>query len=79
MLDKSSNSTRLVEKLRQKDLVKREICPESRRQVDIMITEKGLGVLTMVDNEEDLWLESLKNLTEAEAGEVNRLLDKLRK
>lgn len=79
MLDKSSNSTRLVEKLRQKDFVKRDICPENRRQVDIMITEKGLGVLTMVDNEEDIWLDNLKNLTENEVNDMNRLLDKLRK
>jgi DNA-binding MarR family transcriptional regulator len=79
MLDKSSNSTRLVEKLRLKDLVKREICPESRRQVDIIITEKGLAVLTMVDNEEDIWLENFKNLSESEAEQINCLLDKLRK
>src|SRR5882762_11173247 len=38
MIDKSSNATRLVEKLRQKGLVKREVCEANRRQVDISIT-----------------------------------------
>jgi DNA-binding MarR family transcriptional regulator len=78
MLDKSSNATRLVEKLRQKGLVKREICEKNRRQVDIMITEKGLGLLTKLDNESEEWLNPLKNLSKNEAQELNRLLDKLR-
>jgi DNA-binding MarR family transcriptional regulator len=78
MLDKSSNATRLVEKLRQKDLLKRETCEKSRRQVDIRITEKGLAVLTKIDNECDSTLEALKSLSKTEAQELNRLLDKLR-
>ena len=51
MLDKSSNATRLVEKLRLKGFVKRELCPTNRRQVDIIITEKGLSLLTKLDKE----------------------------
>src|SRR4051812_45126251 len=49
MIDKSSNATRLVEKLRQKNLLKREICENNRRQVDIFITVKGLNLLKKVD------------------------------
>jgi DNA-binding MarR family transcriptional regulator len=78
MLDKNSNATRLVEKLRQKGFVNREICENNRRQVDISITEKGLGVLKNIDNEETAWLATLKNITKAEAQELNRILDKLR-
>jgi DNA-binding MarR family transcriptional regulator len=78
MLDKSSNATRLVEKLRQKGLVKREICPNNRRQVDIMITEAGLGSLTAIDNGCQEWMKSVKSLTEPEISELNRILDKLR-
>lgn len=78
MLDKSSNATRLVEKLRQKGYVKRELCETNRRQVDILITEKGLALLTKIDNETDEWLSSLKAITKAEAQELNRILDKLR-
>ncbi|MEI9919708.1 MAG: MarR family transcriptional regulator [Bacteroidota bacterium] len=78
MIDKSSNATRLVEKLRQKDLVKREVCEANRRQVDISITEKGLTLLKAVDAEEQKWIDSLKNISKVEAAELNRLLDKLK-
>ena len=78
MLDKASNATRLVEKLRQKHLVKREICPNNRRQVDIIITEAGLGILTAIDNGCQEWMNSVKGLTEPEVHELNRILDKMR-
>ena len=78
MIDKSSNATRLVEKLRQKGLLKREICEHNRRQVDISITEKGLAVLKRIDAESESWLETLKSVTKGEAQELNRILDKLR-
>jgi len=78
MIDKSSNATRLVEKLRLKGLVKREICEGNRRQVDIFITEKGLSILKKVDAEESEWVATLKNISKTEAQELNRILDKLR-
>jgi DNA-binding MarR family transcriptional regulator len=78
MIDKSSNATRLVEKLRLKGLVKRELCEDNRRQVDIIITEKGLSMLKKIDNAADEWTATLKNVTKAEAIELNRILDKLR-
>jgi DNA-binding MarR family transcriptional regulator len=78
MIDKNSNATRLVEKLRVKGLLKRERCEDNRRQVDVSITEKGLAILKRIDQEESSWLTTLKNITKAEATEVNRILDKLR-
>lgn len=78
MIDKSSNATRLVEKLRQKGLVKREICESNRRQVDIFITDKGLSLLSKIDKTSEEWLKSLKAVTRQEAQELNRILDKLR-
>jgi DNA-binding MarR family transcriptional regulator len=78
MIDKSSNATRLVEKLRQKGLVKREICETNRRQVDIIITDKGLTLLSNIDKTSDEWLKNLKAVTRQEAQELNRILDKLR-
>jgi len=78
MIDKSSNATRLVEKLRLKGLVKREICEGNRRQVDIFITDKGLSLLKKVDAEETEWLATLKTISKTEAQELNRILDKLR-
>jgi DNA-binding MarR family transcriptional regulator len=79
MVDKASNATRLVEKLRQKGYVERELCETNRRQVDIVITAKGLALLTKIDNEQEEWLSTLKGITKTEAQELNRILDKLRK
>jgi DNA-binding MarR family transcriptional regulator len=78
MIDKNSNATRLVEKLRQRGLVTREICENNRRQVDISITDKGLAMLKKIDADEEKWLNTLKNITRKEARELNRILDKLR-
>jgi len=78
MIDKSSNATRLVEKLRTKGLVNREICENNRRQVDIKITEKGLVVLSKIDKGSEEWVSSLKSISKAEARELNLILDKLR-
>jgi DNA-binding MarR family transcriptional regulator len=78
MIDKSSNATRLVEKLRLKGLVKRDICEGNRRQVDIIITAKGTDLLARIDKESDAWFLKSKTITKAEAQEVNRILDKLR-
>jgi DNA-binding MarR family transcriptional regulator len=78
MIDKSSNATRLVEKLRQKGFLKREVCDNNRRQVDIVITEKGMNVLKKIDHESEEWLAMLKTISKSEAQELNRILDKLR-
>ncbi|HTF20724.1 MAG TPA: MarR family transcriptional regulator [Chryseolinea sp.] len=78
MIDKSSNATRLVEKLRQKGLLRREVCENNRRQVDIVVTNQGLDLLKRIDEEAASWLESLRVITKEEAKEVNRVLDKLR-
>ncbi|MCU0357553.1 MAG: MarR family transcriptional regulator [Cyclobacteriaceae bacterium] len=78
MLDKNSNATRLVEKLRTKGLVKREICKTNRRQVDISVTARGLALLTKIDQSSDAWQGILKNLSKSESKQLNDLLDKLR-
>ena len=78
MIDKSSNASRLVDKLVKKNLVKRQECPSDRRQVDVVISEKGLDLLLKIDKEEEEWLSEFKGLSVTEAKELNRLLDKLR-
>ena len=55
MIDKSSNASRLVDKLVAKDLVNRRECPTDRRQVDVVITKKGLDLLAKLDTEEETW------------------------
>lgn len=78
MIDKNSNATRLVEKLRLKGLVKREVCENNRRQVDIVITNKGLDLLTVIDKETDNWSETLKAIGESKAKTFNDILDQMR-
>lgn len=78
MIDKASNATRLVEKLRLKGLVKRDICENNRRQVDITITDKGLKMLGKIDLSEASWTAILAKLNDKEAKDLNRILDKLR-
>jgi DNA-binding MarR family transcriptional regulator len=78
MLNKMSNASRLVEKLKQKGMVVREECPTDRRQVDILITEKGLEVLGQLHNQMHELNRSLIQLNEEEVDQLNFLLDKLR-
>ncbi|MCH9661062.1 MAG: MarR family transcriptional regulator [Bacteroidetes bacterium] len=79
MIDKSSNTTRLVDKLIQKGFVKRSICAENRRKVEILITELGLEFLTELDPiTEQANKDILQHLTTAELETLNILLDKLR-
>ena len=79
MIDKMSNASRLVEKLKQKGLVERRVCPSDRRRVDVEITEKGLSVLEDISfiMEQEL-NQKMGNLSSEEADQLNQLLDKLR-
>lgn len=78
MLNKMSNASRLVDKLKSKDLVKREECPSDRRQVDILITEKGLQLLEILERQVDESHKNFLHLNEEEVIQLNDLLDKLR-
>jgi DNA-binding MarR family transcriptional regulator len=78
MLDKNSNASRLVEKLRTKNLIERATCPEDRRAVNVVITKKGLDLLTELDKQEVVFLKGLKNLSSEQAQQLNFLLDTLR-
>jgi DNA-binding MarR family transcriptional regulator len=78
MLDKTSNASRIVDKLVAKGLVTRQPCEHDRRTVDVIITPAGLAVLTRIDEEEKDIHSGLINLTETEAAELSRLLDKIR-
>ncbi len=78
MIDKMSNATRLVEKLRIKGYVSRELNPNNRRQVDILITQNGLELLTKIDQQFSGIEDKYKNLSQEEAEILNQLLDKLR-
>ena len=78
MIDKNSNATRLVEKLRLKGFLKRDICKTNRRQVDITITSKGLALLEELDTHIDEWQSEHMKIKKSEVQLLNELLDKLR-
>ncbi len=78
MLDKMSNASRLVDKLKLKKLVDRKECKADRRQVDIIITEKGLDLLKTINKVVEAAESNLKTINLTEAKELNRILDKLR-
>lgn len=78
MLDKMSNASRIVDRLHAKKLVTRTACPEDRRRVDVVITDKGLKLLDKVDDMEAHWEKYFKNLTKKEVRQINELLDKFR-
>ncbi|WP_272832677.1 MarR family winged helix-turn-helix transcriptional regulator [Gilvibacter sediminis] len=49
MVDRNSNTTRLIDKLLKKDLVKRQVCATNRRKVELFITTEGLELLKVLD------------------------------
>lgn len=78
MLNKMSNASRLVDKLKSKEMVLRRECPSDRRQVDILITEKGLEVLDELDLQMKSFNKAVIHLTKDEVTSMNNYLDKLR-
>lgn len=79
MVARTSNTTRLVDKLLAKELVTREICPNNRRQMEVKITENGLTVLQIVDPRIEEFEKSLTaHLSAEEIDQLNHLLAKYR-
>ena len=78
MLDKMSDTSRIVDRLVKKALVKKVVCKSDRRLVDVSISEKGLALLEKLDGYNDEMDAALGSITEEEAKTLNHLLDKLR-
>jgi len=78
MLDKMSDVSRLVERLREKGLVERKTCSTDRRHMDISITEAGLKLLSKLDKDINKINLVLTTLNAEEIDTLNKLLDKLR-
>jgi DNA-binding MarR family transcriptional regulator len=79
MVAKTSNTTRLVDKLLLKNLVTRNVCPENRRKIEVLVTQQGLDILTELDpkvNEHEDYFS--KNLNTEELEQLNALLEKYR-
>lgn len=78
MLDKMSNASRLVDKLKKRGLVERNECPKDRRQVDVSINTNGIDLLSEIDKHQVELDNMLGKINTHEANTLNQLLDKLR-
>ena len=79
MIAKTSNTTRLVDKLLLKGLVSRSVCEDNRRKMEVSITQKGLNLLSELDPiVEDSEQAFAKNLDDNEIQQLIALLEKYR-
>ena len=79
MLDKMSDTSRIVDRLVTKELVRKVICTKDKRLVDVTITDKGLRLLKKLDSGSEQLHHIMDNLTDKEALQLSDLLDKMRK
>ena len=78
MLDKMSDTSRIVDRLIVKGLVSKTVCPDDKRLVDVSISDKGMKLLEKMDKYENDMDAVFGNLSNAEAKTLNNLLDKIR-
>ncbi|MFN8393263.1 MAG: MarR family transcriptional regulator [Bacteroidia bacterium] len=77
MLDKQSDVSRLVDRLVKKGLIERTVSPHDRRNLNILISESGLELLSVMQPEVDASTDNL-GISEEDAKTVNDLLDAMR-
>lgn len=78
MLDKSPDLTRLMDRLIGKGFVTRGVCEENRRKLDIGITDNGMALIKDIDPKMSKRHLQKKFITDKEATELSRILDKMR-
>jgi len=78
MLDKMSDTSRIVDRLVIKGLAVKKICSTDKRLVDVNITDAGKKMLEAIDNKQADMTSVTTNLTDAELKQLNSLLDNLR-
>ena len=79
MLDKMSDTSRIVDRLIKKNLVERSTNKKDKRLVDVKITKQGLDLLQSMDESIEILAQSpFKNLTSEEQEILDSLLDKMR-
>lgn len=78
MLDKMSDTSRIVERLVKKELVEKKICTADKRLVDVSISQNGMEVLKRLDEKNGELDGILENLSPKEAAILSDLLDKMR-
>ncbi len=78
MLDKMSDASRIVDRLCTKGYASRQKNKDDRRLVDVMISSSGQALLKKINDAEEVSGETLNILSEKEAKELSRILDKIR-
>ena len=78
MLDRMSDTSRIVERMLKKGLVEKRTCPSDKRLVEVSISHKGLELLEKLEHKNAALDSILQSLSESEAITLNRLLDKMR-
>lgn len=78
MLDKMSDTSRIVERMVAKDLVQKAVSEKDKRMVDVIITPKGLELLESLDRRNEELDAMMNHLSDEELETLNSLLDKLR-
>ncbi|WP_461532349.1 MarR family winged helix-turn-helix transcriptional regulator [Sinomicrobium sp.] len=79
MIAKMSNTTRIIDRLIDKGLVRREQCPQNRRKVEIFITSEGVELVDQASTAvAAVEKEMINKLTSGEIDGLNTALTKLR-
>jgi DNA-binding MarR family transcriptional regulator len=78
MLDKMSDTSRIVDRLVAKELVEKNTCPSDKRLVDVVLSKKGFAVLEKLDLLNNHLDSLMKGISEKEASTLNQMLDQLR-
>ena len=78
MPEKKSDTSRLVERMREKGLLTRTTSPNDRRKSNVTITGRGQRLLQQIEKDEENWVGTLKKLSKEEVETLNNLLDKIR-
>ena len=78
MLDKMSDTSRIVDRLLKKGLVEKKTKQADKRLVDVTISAKGMELLQRLDQKNASLDGILFNLTHEDAKHLNQLLDKMR-
>jgi len=78
MIERNSDVSRVIDRLLKKDLIERKENKLDRRQRDIIINQKGLDLLEVIDKSEDEFVQSFDHVSVEEVRMMNDLLDKIR-
>lgn len=78
MVQRTSNVTRIIDKLLAKQPVERKECPTNRRKMDITITKQGMDFLKVLDQKVTAFHEPMiNNLSQEELSQLTSLIKKL--